>query len=160
MVGAVGRWDSVPLGTSKRQGRTCWVVPPKEEGIWGIYLLLLVASILQHVQPIPRAGWESVGGRKSSTSRGCECQGDRGRAPWALAYPEAKLVARAFVPRKRGRRESHTGKCIAWWHADCLVLLDVFLKSIGNHLISIPSICEEEGRRMSKGLQLLCTSGS
>ena len=36
----------------------------------------------------------------------------------------------------------------------------VFLKTIGNCLTSVSSICEEEGRRMSKGLQFLCTSGS
>lgn len=37
---------------------------------------------------------------------------------------------------------------------------DVFLKTIGNSLISVSSIREEEGRRMSEGRQFLCTSGS
>lgn len=35
------------------------------------------------------------------------------RTPWALAKLEAKLVVRTFVPRKQGRRESHTGKRVA-----------------------------------------------
>lgn len=35
------------------------------------------------------------------------------RTPWALAKLEAKLVIRTFVPRKQGRRESHTGKRVA-----------------------------------------------
>lgn len=51
MVSTLGSWGSVPLGTSERRGRTCFrAIPPTEGGIWGIYPLLLGASILPHFQ--------------------------------------------------------------------------------------------------------------
>lgn len=135
--GSVGSGGSVLLGTAERQARTRWVLPSKEGGIWGIYPLLL-GDITSPACPAYHTcrlrcqrkcwWWEVVRGRES------QCQG-AGRREHQLTRKQS--LGRELLHQGSRRGERATGGSTLLGDMWSLSLRDIFLKTIGNCLISI-----------------------